>query len=262
MKHKKHAIGLTIITIAGLLVGCSTNHFNTNAKEPHWGYLGAEGPEHWGELSDDFKECEAGKHQSPINIITSKSIKGEPADKIKIDYNLDIDYILNNGHTIQVVFKPGSFIFLDNKKYELKQMHFHTPSENLIDGKRFPFEAHFVNVSDDGKIAVLALLYDYSKNDNPFIKEIWDQMPKDIDNSNSDLTIDKSIHPLPDGHYSYYEFTGSLTTPPCTEGVEWLVLREKSYISKKQVQLFEKTLHFNNNRPIQKVYDREVFSED
>ena len=264
MKHKRLTIGFAIIIIIALFVIYKTRLFSSKPppEETHWGYLGAEGPEHWGQLSFDFKECEAGKHQSPINIMTSNIIKGEAADKIKINYNLEINSILNNGHTIQITFKNGSYIVLNNKKYELKQMHFHTPSENLINGERFPFEAHFVNISNDGKIAVLALLYNYSKEDNPFIKEIWDQMPKDVDNINSNLVIDKKIHPLPDGHYTYYEFTGSLTAPPCTESVEWLVLKEKSSISKEQVQTFEKTLTFDNSRPVQKAYDREVFSEN
>jgi carbonic anhydrase len=141
-------------------------------------------------------------------------------------------------------------------------MHFHTPSENLINGERFPFEAHFVNISDDDKIVVLALLYNYSDNENPFITKVWEHMPKDIGTNNFDLLINEETYPLADGHYSYYEFTGSLTTPPCTEGVEWLVLKDQSYITKEQVQKFENTLKFNNNRPVQETYNREVFSED
>lgn len=101
------------------------------------------------------------------------------AEKIRLDYHLHINSILNNGHTIQIQFKPGSYLDIGKEKYELKQMHFHAPSENFLDGKEFPFEAHFVNISKDGKIAVLALFYEYNKGkDSSFIKEIWQHIPK------------------------------------------------------------------------------------
>ncbi|ASG67983.1 carbonate dehydratase [Francisella halioticida] len=232
-------------------------------ENAQWGYVGAEGPVHWGNLSEKYKECAIGKQQSPINIVTTKAVKGNESDKVKIDYHLHVKSILNNGHTIQILFKPGSYIFIGKQKYELKQMHFHTPSENYVDGKEYPFEAHFVNISKDGKIAVLALLYQYSNTKtNPFINKIWSHIPKKVGETNIfGFTVNKNDSPLPNGHHSFYEYIGSLTTPPCIEAVKWIILKRKAKISKKQVQTFRNILTFNNDRPIQKANNRKISFE-
>ncbi|WP_432772652.1 carbonic anhydrase family protein [Francisella salimarina] len=166
MKNKFFLKAIFVASSVGMYsFGYSDSKPIEHIEHAHWGYLGSDGPEHWGELSSEYKECLNGKKQSPINIATTNIIKGTEADKIKINYHLHVDEIWNNGHTIQIQFKPGSYIFIGKQKYELKQMHFHTPSENYLDGKEFPFEAHFVNISKDGKIAVLGLLYEYNKKE-------------------------------------------------------------------------------------------------
>ncbi|API86735.1 carbonic anhydrase [Francisella uliginis] len=261
MKYKNIFKGLILASSFSIFSFAYSNSKST--ENAQWGYVGAEGPEHWGDLSKRYKECAIGKQQSPINLVTTKAVKGNEADKVKIDYHLHVESILNNGHTIQILFKPGSYIFVGKQKYELKQMHFHTPSENYVDGKEYPFEAHFVNISKDGKIAVLALLYQYSDTKtNPFISKIWPHIPKKVGETNTfSFTVNKTDSPFPNGHHSFYEYTGSLTTPPCTEGVKWIILKRKAKISKKQVQTFRDILTFNNDRPIQKTDNRKIFFE-
>ncbi|QLE78247.1 carbonic anhydrase family protein [Francisella sp. Scap27] len=262
-KYKKIFKKTFIASSLAVLAGCASNVDST--KHAEWGYVGAEGPEHWGELSSSYKQCDNGKQQSPINILTTTVAKTQnKAEKIRLDYHLHINSILNNGHTIQIQFKPGSYLDIGKEKYELKQMHFHAPSENFLDGKEFPFEAHFVNISKDGKIAVLALFYEYNKGkDSSFIKEIWQHIPKKVNTTNEfDFTVHHDDNPIPNGHHSFYEFTGSLTTPPCTEGVKWVVLKQKNYITKEQVKIFKDTLHFDNNRPLQKTDNRKILLEE
>ena len=218
---------------------------NKHEHAVHWGYKGENGPEHWGDIDPRFATCKNGVNQSPINL-TGFTEADLPA--ITFNYNLISTEMLDNGHTEQVNIKEGSSITVDGIKFELKQFHFHSPSENNINGKSFPLEAHFVHASKDGKLAVVAVMFEEGKA-NDALTELWDQMPEKVGEHHA---IDaKHLDALLPEDRDYYRFNGSLTTPPCTEGVRWLVMKKPVTLSKAQIEKFGKVLHMQNNRPLQ-----------
>lgn len=225
----------------------------TAKAKAHWGYTGHGSPEKWAELSPDNKMCGIGKNQSPINITTSLDADIEP---LKLSYAKSSKEILNNGHTIQVNMEAGDTLSVDGISFELKQFHFHTPSENHIDGKSFPLEAHFVHLDKKGNIAVLALMFEEGK-ENKQLAKVWAKMPKDA-NEKSQLKLAYIASSLLPDDKEYYRFNGSLTTPPCTEGVRWMALKTPVTISKAQVEQFLEIMHHPNNRPIQTTNARVI----
>jgi len=223
----------------------------------HWGYTGHEGPANWGDLDPNYSMCKAGSSQSPIDIKKSITIDTKGLEKIGFNYVTGSETVINNGHTIQVNIKNGSSISVDGIEFSLKQVHFHTPSENHIEGVSFPLEAHFVHASSDGKLAVVALMLEDGK-ENEVINSIWNKMPHHAGESEAIDLSAKVINSLLPEDKSYYRFSGSLTTPPCSEGVRWLVLKNYSHISAHQVEEFLHILHHANNRPIQPANARKV----
>jgi len=241
-------------------------HLNTHAKvapkkahSTHWGYTGYEAPQYWGDINPKYKMCKEGVNQSPINISKDITIKASNLPKIGFEYYADAKEVVNNGHAIQVNVDNYSSIDIDGKHFSLKQFHFHTPSENEIDGRSFPLEAHFVHVAKDGSLAVVGVLFELGEA-NPTLQAIWDKMPKDA-NSKAELKLSsKDIDKLLPKSKDYYYFNGSLTTPPCSEGVRWMVLKEYQTISKEQVEQFLGVMHHENNRPVQPVNARKVLN--
>lgn len=223
----------------------------------HWGYTGHEGPQNWGTLSADYGMCKAGKSQSPINISSAISVESKSLEKIGFDYTTGISSVINNGHTIQVNFDAGSTITLDGIKFSLIQFHFHTPSENQIEGKSFPLEGHFVHATEDGSLAVVALMFEDGV-ENPFLKKVWEKMPHKGGETAALSISAEEVNTLLPKEKEYYRFNGSLTTPPCSEGVRWLVLKNYSSISKEQTETFLHLFEHANNRPIQPINARKV----
>ncbi|MBD3823425.1 MAG: carbonic anhydrase family protein [Epsilonproteobacteria bacterium] len=223
----------------------------------HWGYTGHEGPEHWGDLAEAYSMCKMGKSQSPINITKEVSVSTKDLDAIKFGYTTGSVDVINNGHTIQVNIANGSSITVDGKTYALKQFHFHTPSENNIEGKSFPLEAHFVHAAEDGSLAVVGLMFEEGK-ENEVLKSVWEKMPHKADGKAPLALSAETLNKLLPTAKDYYLFNGSLTTPPCSEGVKWMVLKNYSHISKAQVEEFLHVMHHHNNRPIQPVNARKV----
>ncbi len=221
----------------------------TKHQAAHWGYEGDVGPKHWGEMSDKFKLCSTGENQSPIDIKENFDVELPP---IKFNYSSKASKILNNGHTIQVDVKPGSSITVDGISFELKQFHFHTPSENKINGKSYPLEAHFVHRnSDKNKFAVVAVMFEEG-DANPVLEQVFGKMPaKPSETVKLKKTLDYA-QLLPKDQ-DYYRFNGSFTTPPCTEGVYWHVMKKPLTASKAQIAKFLKTMHHPNNRNTQPI---------
>ncbi|HIQ47448.1 MAG TPA: carbonic anhydrase family protein [Sulfurovum sp.] len=222
---------------------------NTDAqkhKEIHWGYTGHTTPEKWAELSEDFRECSTGLNQSPINITHSLHAKLPP---LAPSYESDSNYIVDNGHTVQVNMAEGSYFEIDGIRFDLKQFHFHAPSENHIEGKEFPLEGHFVHLDKDGNIAVIAVMFEEGE-ENKALAKFWNTMPTKAGDI-KDLKLSKIANELLPKDKHYYRFNGSLTTPPCTEGVRWFVFKESVTISKAQVAKFHEVVHGDNNRPVQ-----------
>jgi carbonic anhydrase len=223
----------------------------------HWGYTGHEGPSNWGDLDPKYTMCKVGASQSPINIVNGVTIDTADLQPIGFEYKTGSANVINNGHSVQVNVKDGSSINIDGIKFDLKQFHFHTPSENQIEGKNFPLEAHFVHASADGKLAVIAVLFENGA-ENPTLKKIWSKMPHKVGESAAlELSADLVSSLLPKKK-DYYRFSGSLTTPPCSEGVRWFVMKDYLKISKEQTEEFLHLLHHPNNRPIQAINARKV----
>lgn len=219
----------------------------------HWEYSGHEGPEHWGELAPEFSACATGVNQSPINLTGFIEAELPP---IKFSYKTQASEILNNGHTIQANFAPGSTITLDGMAFELKQVHFHNPSENLINGKSYPLEGHLVHADKDGHLAVVAVMFNEGKP-NAGLAALWKQMPEAA-GSPVALTAGINGKDLLPSRRGYYRFNGSLTTPPCSEGVRWLVMKKPVTASREQIEQFSHVMHHPNNRPVQPVNARPV----
>lgn len=222
---------------------------------PHWGYEGAEGPEHWGDLDPAYATCKTGKLQSPIDLSTAKLVVAD-LDSIRFYYKPAPLDVSDTGHSIQVNFEPGSAIKVDGVTYSLMQVHFHRPSEEKINGKSFPMVAHMVHKSPDGRLAVIAVLLTVGKV-NPLVDAVVSNLPKDAGGeAKAAKTLVDPAALLPPVR-NYYAFQGSLTTPPCTEGVSWFVLKSQTSISAAQEQALAKR-YAHNARPIQPTGARKV----
>jgi len=224
------------------------------AEKVHWGYSGHDGPEHWSELDRKFAACSAGKNQSPINL--TGFIEAE-LESIQFYYKTSATEVLNNGHTIQVNYAQGSSVTIANQTFELKQFHFHSPSENHIEGKSFPMEAHLVHADKNGNLAVVAVMFEEG-NTNSTIKALWSNMPEKQSDKHSLSSLKINAMSLLPNEKSYYRFNGSLTTPPCTEGVEWFVMKQPVTVSKQEVEAFEHVMHHSNNRSVQLINARVI----
>jgi len=228
-----------------------TEH-NKHTNAVHWSYSGEGAPANWGKIDPRFTTCSNGVNQSPIDL-TGFTESELPA--IAFNYNLTSSDILNNGHAIQANVKNGSSITVDGKVFRLKQFHFHNPSENNINGKSFPLEAHFVHANDAGELAVVAVMFEEGE-ENKALTELWAKMPQNVGDTNP---IDaKNLDALLPKDRDYYRFNGSLTTPPCTEGVRWLVMKNAITLSATQIEMFKKVMHHHNNRPIQATNARVI----
>lgn len=226
-----------------------------HADGPHWGYQGHGGPKEWASLDDGFKTCKLGKAQSPINIETKKVEKPGEAKPIGFAYASGAGEVVNNGHTIQINLPSSGAITLDGTEYKLVQFHFHTPSEEKIDGKNYPLVAHLVHKSAQGQLAVVGVLFKAGK-ENAALKPVFAALPAHSgETAKLDAPFDAAAL-LPSDH-AYYAFMGSLTTPPCSEEVHWQVLKTPVEVSSAQLNAFHK-LYAMNARPVQPLNGRKV----
>lgn len=223
-------------------------------NQTHWTYQGEEGSSHWGNLSDKFSRCKTGNNQSPIDIKDRIKAWLPP---LNLEYHINPTEIVHNGHTIQVNVAAGSFLNIDNKRYELKQFHFHSPSENRINGQSFPLEAHLVHTDKEGNLAVIGLMYEMGYDDAG-LAQLWQKMPKKSGEKVALTGMFKEQFIALPFNKNYYRFNGSLTTPPCTEGVKWMVLATPASISVNQIALFRKVMGHPNNRPLQPLNARVI----
>ena len=250
-------MSLSKIVSAGAVIALLGSSLLASEHANHWGYTGHNNPGHWGEFDEKNVMCKLGSNQSPINITKDVIISDNDMQKIKFDYTTGSTDVVDNGHTIQVNIKDGSNIVVDGKTFALKQFHFHTPSENEIDGKHFPLEAHFVHAAKDGSLAVVAVLF-HEGAKNSLLEKVWAKMPHEAgDKANISLSA-KEINAFLPKDKNYYRFSGSLTTPPCSEGVRWFVLKSYDSISEPQVEQFLHVMHHPNNRPVQPINARKV----
>ena len=242
MKFKKN------ILVFSVLLSTAPLSF---ASSSDWSY---EDISTWGSLSPDYHLCRDGASQSPVDI--RQTVEGL-LPPLTLIYPPKQSSVVNNGHTVQINIKDGSEITLEGKVFTLRQFHFHTPSENRISGKSYPLEVHFVHSSDRGELAVLGVMFE-SGAENPALQEILSAIPA---RENDEVTLQQPLDMMaliPEDR-AYFRFSGSLTTPPCTEGVRWVVFRDPVSASEPQLEKLKSVLgEHGNSRATQPLNARVI----
>lgn len=222
----------------------------SEAAHAHWSYEGEGAPANWGKLRPDYSTCASGKRQSPIDIRDSLRVDLEP---IKFDYQRTMFRIIDNGHTVQVNVGSGSTIGVMGRQYELMQLHFHRPAEERVNGKAYDMVVHLVHKDMENHLGVVAVLLEKG-TEHPVIQALWNNLPLEV---NQDVAPNVAIDLnglLPENR-NYWTYMGSLTTPPCTEDVLWMVFKQPVQVSAEQVSIFSR-LYRNNARPVQASNNR------
>src|SRR5262245_9795857 len=236
------------------LILVATTAAQEHGSTPHWTYDGKNGPAHWSNLDATYKTCGAGRQQSPIAV--GNAVAADlPA--IEFHYQPSPTKLVDNGHTVQVSFAPGNSVTVGNETYQLRQFHFHHPAEETLNGKAYPLEAHLVHANQEGRLAVITVVFAQG-GPNDVVANLWRHLPAEHEKEVSldDAPVDaNALIPKSRG---YYTFSGSLTTPPCSEGVTWFVLKSPITVSKEQIAAFAaryphnaRPLQPRNGRPIQ-----------
>ena len=247
---------LAIVAVAGMT---GVAGVGIAADASRWSYSGATGPAKWAKLEKDFVACAQGKTQSPIDIPDAEARKGD-LPPLLFDYRPSPLRIIDNGHTIQVNYMPGSTVSVAGTRYELVEFHFHKPGEEKISGKGHDMEAQLVHRSKDGKLAVIAILLDEGK-ESALIKTLWANLPQTKDKENVVDAVKINVLELLPRDKGYYTFAGSLTTPPCSEEVRWKVMKTPVELSPAQLSAFSEVFKMNA-RPVQPLNGRKVFLAD
>ena len=220
------------------------------ARKGNWSYHGDTGPAHWAQLKPEFALCGSGQRQSPIDIRDGIPVELDP---IQFDYKLSAFRVIDNGHTVQVNVEPGNRIVVNGRRFDLVQFHFHRPSEEKLNGRQFEMVAHLEHRDLEGKLAVVAVLIDEGKA-HPLVQQVWNNLPLEKHTEQPGLNaLDPNLL-LPERR-QYVTYMGSVTTPPCTEGVLWMVMKEPVTLSRQQIGIFSR-LYPMNARPVQPTGDR------
>lgn len=240
-------INVGMLTVTAITVGVLSN------SKTHWSYSGSEGPSKWGELNKKYSMCLNGKEQSPINITKAVKTKLHP---LIFNEGGKATTFVNNGHTVQANISNGNSLEIDGSSYNLLQYHFHTPSENIIDGKSYPLEMHLVHANKEGHLAVVGVMFKSTKIRNKKMMKVLRALPLNHDDENDFESGANGYDFLP-VHKEYYRFSGSLTTPPCSEGVKWFVMKNPVSLSEGQIKQIENVIG-KSNRPIQPINSRAI----
>lgn len=245
---------LTRALTCGISLGVAIGAFAADAPHAHWSYSGEAGPEHWGSEDPAFALCGTGKHQSPINI--QKAVVKE-LPELKFNYRDTPLKVTDTGHSFQVNADSGSGgLTVGDDHYDFVQVHFHEPSEEHVHGKPYAMVAHLVHKNAKGELAVVAVLFRAGKT-NEFLKPIFDNFPEKGTTETAVAGKTVNLADLLPKQHAYYTFTGSLTTPPCSENVRWFVLKTPVEASAAQLKQFG-ARYAHNNRPIQALNERVV----
>ncbi len=224
------------------------------APSAAWGYTGTTAAAYWGTLNSSYDTCVSGQSQSPINISEYLQETNMPAlEPGYVDSGLSV---YNNGKTVEVNFDEGSYFTNNGQQYNLLKLTFHTPSEHYLDGAPYPMEAQFVHQTESGSVGIVSVMLKLGAH-NPVIEGIWQNAPITAGETKEVGTVKINAGALMPQSLSHYHYTGSLTTPPCTEGVEWFVMKDTVELSETQLKAFQ-ALFPVNARPIQPLNDRVV----
>jgi carbonic anhydrase len=267
--ERRPASGAPVSSVDASAVSDATGHASGEAassaapasapRDRPWTYTGDKGPQSWGELDPKWEQCGLGKSQSPIDLPSMGDEPRGQSDKLSVDYMSIPLRIKNTGYTMEVQNRTDSFIMVGSKRFDLTHFQLHSPSEHTIAGQRYPLEVQFVNKARDGELAVVAVLFEAGEA-NKALEEIWKKMPKsetqDFVNHEKKLLSVSDVISLSEG---YYQYQGSLTAPPCSEGVRWFVAKETMEVEQRSIDQFRNVLGGRTNRPVQPVGDRKVF---
>jgi carbonic anhydrase len=234
-------------------------------EAPHWSYEGETGPAHWSTLSTEWTPCGDGKSQSPIDIhdtakaeLPALAEDFDPAS-LKIIHHTHMADAIDNGHTIQVNYTEGDALSVGDEQFQLLQYHFHSPSEHTVAGNHYPMEMHLVHKSADGKLAVIGVFIEEGAHNAAF-DPIWANLPtsKGVENHFQNVMVD--VDDLLPAAKTSYRYDGSLTTPPCSEGVKWIVMTTPIQLDAQQIAAFRAVIN-GNNRPVQPLNGRSVVTD-
>jgi carbonic anhydrase len=274
--HRTITAGVLVIASAALLVGCGGPSTEAPAPaaapatppvaaDPHWDYGAEHGPESWGGLSPSFATCGAGTSQSPIDIVASAaqtlpplSTQYRPAALSIVHHEHKAD-VVNTGHSIQVNYPGADTLTVGDQAFPLVQYHFHGPSEHMVNGKHFPMEMHLVHKSADGKLAVVGVLIAEGEPNSAF-DPVWANLPTETGAETHLEHVTVDVDKLLPAVRTTYRYDGSLTTPPCSEGVKWFVMTTPVELSAEQIAKFSALVQ-GNNRPVQPLNGRAVVSD-
>ena len=246
--------GILRVEACGL---CGTDHELWAGLLPsRWDYAGVNGPDAWSRLSPEYAKCSSGSRQSPIDIRGGIAVDLEP---IQFDYRPSDFSVIDNGHTVEVDVAPGNAITVSGHRYELKQFHFHRPSEERVDGRQFDMVVHLVHEDAQGHRAVVAVLLDRGSA-QPVVQAVWNDLPLEKGVA-APGTVKLDLAQLLPADRRYYTYMGSETTPPCSEGVLWMVMQRPVQISPEQLSIFAR-LYPMNARPIQAADGRLIKQSD
>jgi len=238
-----------------LLVFVAATGLGSAQTPARWDYYGKTGPLGWGKLDPAYKLCSDGKEQSPIDIRGARLNKSlQPIEFHYISASVELE---NTGNTIRINVKPGSYIVAGGVRYDLQQFHFHHPGEEAVNGRLTDMDVHLVHKSADGKLAVLAVRLSEDRGDpNAILAALWQHLPTTPGTTEKDTDMINPGGLLP-GDRGFWTYMGSLTAPPCTEGVRWFVFEQPVSISRTQLRAFA-ALYKINSRPLQDTHGRRV----
>jgi carbonic anhydrase len=275
MKHL-----LVCLALALLLTGCGQDRdvsgeqaddvaggqdeeaIHSTEAEVHWGYGQDNGPAHWGKMNAAWSTCATGMKQSPIDIANAMSgdklaisMNFEPAD-LQVVHQEHALKALDNGHTIQVNYDGGENLALGEQSYRLLQFHFHSPSEHTVDGEHYPMEMHLVHQSESGELAVIGVFIEEGAHNQGF-DDVWQNLPDEKGEKVHLQSIMLNVDNMLPENGTNYRYHGSLTSPPCSEGVGWIVMTDPIQFDAAQIAAFQ-SVFTGNNRPTQPLNDRDL----
>jgi carbonic anhydrase len=238
-------------------------HESAAEHSSYWDYGDEAGPAQWGSLNPDFALCDEGMQQSPVDLIPALAEHDEvkvrrnfQPVKVQVSFQESTVNVLDNGHTIQVSFEAGNTVDVGDKSFALAQYHFHAPSEHTLNGRHFPMEVHFVHSTDGGELAVVGVFIEQGEHNAAF-DPVWGIMPRKPGESRLLEGQDVDLDALVPKGIGAFRYGGSLTTPPCSEGVRWFVRQDPIALSAEQITAFTDIIN-NNNRPVQPLNGREL----
>jgi len=241
-----------IVTVL-VIAGCATEEESQKHAAAHWSYDGETGPAHWGDLKPEYALAKNGKRQSPIDL-TAGDMTDVPA--LEVSYAPTKLNIVNNGHSIQVNYDGGSSAMLGGDRFSLLQFHFHSPSEHTVAGKHYPMEMHLVHRNAEGKLGVIGVFLEEGAQ-NAALATVWAHLPKQAGQPRTVKGVKVNVADLLPKDRTRFVYSGSLTTPPCSEEVSWVVMKTPIQASAAQIRAFQ-ALYKGNNRPVQSLYGRAI----